>query len=278
MSGEGLKGDDSHRSAVITGAASGIGLATAKLLAEDGWALACVDTNATALDQLVDELITAGHRAIAVAGDVADRSTHELACRAAVKLAPLGAWVGVAGVATDYDLTTVSEADVRRLIDINQLGMLWGTIEALRVWQETGTAGAIVVTSSVHARHAASGSGIYEMTKASIEALIRNIAITFGPLGIRAVAVAPGAISTPALHTSFGTATNPEAARKHLERQAPLNRLGETSEIAAAISFLVSSSASYISGTTLTVDGGMSSVLMLPATDPAALRPTAGEV
>jgi NAD(P)-dependent dehydrogenase (short-subunit alcohol dehydrogenase family) len=125
----------------------------------------------------------------------------------------------------------------------------------------------------VHARHAAAGSGIYEMSKAAIEALIRNIAVTYGTQGIRAVAVAPGAISTPALQASFSTAVSPDAARRHLERQAPLNRLGETDEIAAAIGFLLSPAASYISGTTLTVDGAMSSVLMLPATDPQALRP-----
>ncbi|MGV9803291.1 SDR family NAD(P)-dependent oxidoreductase [Mycobacterium sp. NPDC003449] len=262
-----------RRSAVVTGAASGIGLATARRLAAEGWSLACVDTNAAALDELVGELNGAGHHAVAVPGDVADLGVNERSCRAAVELAPLGAWVGVAGIAADYELTTVSESEVRRLIDINQLGMLWGVIEALRVWESTGSAGTIVVTSSVHARHAAAGSGIYEMTKAAVEALIRNVAITYGPQGIRAVAVAPGAISTPALQASFGTAVNPDAARWHLERQAPLNRLGETDEIAAAIAFLISTAASYISGTTLTVDGAMSSVLMLPATDPEALRP-----
>lgn len=264
---------EDRRSAVITGAASGIGLATARRLAADGWALACVDTNAAALDRLVNELSETGHQAVALVGDVSERGINERSCQAAGELAPLGAWVGVAGIAVDYELTTVPESDVRRLVDINQLGMLWGAIEALRVWQSTGGSGSIIATSSVHARHAAAGSGIYEMTKAAIEALVRSIAITYGPQGIRAVAVAPGAISTPALQASFGTAVNPDAARAHLERQAPLNRLGETTEIADAIAFLVSAAASYISGTTLTVDGAMSSVLMLPATDPEALRP-----
>lgn len=264
--------DTPLRSAVITGAASGIGLASAKRLALDGWALACVDTNADALNQLVVQVEGAGGRAVAVHGDVSIRTTHDQACAAAVQLAPLGAWVGVAGVAIDYDLTTVSESDVRRVIDINQLGMLWGSIEALRTWKATGTAGTVIMTSSVHARHAAEGSGIYEMTKASIEALVRNIAVSYGAQGIRAVAVAPGAISTPALQASFATAASPQAARHRLERQAPMNRLGETDEIAAAISFLVSCEASYISGTTLTVDGAMSSVLTLPASDPDAIR------
>lgn len=259
-------------SAVVTGAASGIGLATARRLSADGWALACVDTNAAALTELVAELVTDGHRAVAVHGDVSLRGTHELACREAMRLAPLGAWVGVAGIATDYDLITVGEAEVRKLVDVNQLGMLWGTIEALRVWDAAQTSGAIVVISSVHARHAAAGSAIYEMTKSSIEALVRNIAVTYGARGIRAVAVAPGAISTPGLESSFMTAANPEAARHRLERQAPMNRLGETGEIAAAVSFLVSAEAAYISGTTLTIDGAMSSVLMLPANDPAAVR------
>jgi NAD(P)-dependent dehydrogenase (short-subunit alcohol dehydrogenase family) len=265
------------RSAVITGAASGIGLATARRLARDGWALTCVDTNASALDGLLDELDSGGFPAAAVHGDVSERTVHEQACAAAAELAPLGAWVGVAGVARDFELCSVSEADVRQLVDVNQLGMLWGAVEALRVWETAGSAGTIVAVSSVHARHAASGSGIYEMTKASVEALVRNIAVTYGSRGIRAVAIAPGAISTQALHASFATASNPRAARERLERQAPMNRLGEPEEVAAAIGFLVSQEAAYISGTTLTVDGAMSSVLMLPASGPAAARPPSGK-
>lgn len=268
--------DDKQRSAVVTGAASGIGLATARRLATEGWALACVDTNETALADLVSELKSAGRRAVAVTGDVAQRDTHVRSCSAAAELAPLGAWVGVAGIAPDCDLATISEPDVRRLIDINQLGMLWGSIEALRTWQTMKAPGVVVVTSSVHARHAASGSGVYEMTKAAIEALVRNIAVSYGPQGIRAVAVAPGAISTPALQTSFQTAADPDAARRRLERHAPLNRLGGTDEIASAIAFLVSPEASYVSGATLTVDGAMSAVLLLPPEEPAAVR-TAGK-
>ncbi|MCV7229483.1 SDR family NAD(P)-dependent oxidoreductase [Mycolicibacterium komossense] len=264
--------DNARRSAVVTGAASGIGLATARRLAAEGWALACVDTNETALAELVAELTSTGRRAVAVDGDVAQRDTHAKACAAAGQMAPLGAWIGVAGIAANHDLATICETDVRRLVDINQLGMLWGAIEALRTWESNRSPGVILVTSSVHGRHAAAGSGVYEMTKAAIEALIRNIAVTYGPQGIRAVAVAPGAISTPALQASFESASDPDAARRRLERHAPLNRLGETDEIAAAIAFLISPEASYVSGTTLTVDGAMSSVLMLPSEDPAAVR------
>ncbi len=264
--------DDTQRSAVVTGAASGIGLAIARRLAAEGWSLACVDTNKSALGKLVAELTRTGRRAVAVPGDVALRDTHATACAAAEDLAPLGAWIGVAGIATDYDLVTIAEDDARRLIDINQLGMLWGATEALRVWEAKQSPGVIIVISSVHARHAAAGSGVYEMTKAAIEALVRNVAVTYGPRGIRAVAVAPGAISTPALQASFNTAAQPDAARRRLERYAPLNRLGETDEIASAVAFLTSPEASYISGTTLTVDGAMSSVLMLPPEDASAVR------
>ncbi len=261
-------------SAIVTGAASGIGRAVATRLAADGWSVVCVDTNETMLDDVVAEIRSSGQEAVSVLGDVTVRATHERACVSATTMGPLGAWVGVAGIATDYNLTTVQEEHVRRLVDINQLGVLWGALEALRVWEDTDAAGTIIAMSSVHARHAAAGSGVYEMTKAAVEALVRNIAVTYGPRGIRAVAVAPGAVSTPALEASFGSAADPRAARRHLERQAPLHRLGETYDVAAAVSFLASAEASFISGTTLTVDGAMSSVLMLPSTDPAALRPS----
>jgi len=266
-----------ERSAVVTGAASGIGQAAARSLVKNGWSVACVDLDEAPLLRVVAELRVIG-RAAAVVGDVSDRRTHQKACAVAAELGAFAAWIGVAGLTHKHDLTQLSELDARRLIDVNQLGMLWGVAEAVRIWRERGCAGAIALTSSVHGRHAVPHHPVYEMTKAALEALVRSVAVTYGPEGIRAVAVAPGAVETPALVDSFATAMDPQAARRELERQTPAHRLAQPDEIAAAIAFLVSDQAAYISGTTLTVDGGMSAALFSSTPEPAAARPVAGPI
>jgi NAD(P)-dependent dehydrogenase (short-subunit alcohol dehydrogenase family) len=265
----------SVRSAIVTGAASGIGRAVARRLAADGWAVVGVDRDST-LDAVVAGLRESGRVAAAVVGDVADRDTHRRARAAAVEHGPLGAWVGAAGLTRTHDLARLDEAAVRLLVDVNQFGLLWGAAEALDEWRSTGGHGTIAIISSVHARHAYPYHAVYEMTKAAADALVRNVAVTYGPQGIRAVGVAPGAVLTPPLIASLDSAADPAAARRHLERQTPAERLAQPDEIAAAVSFLVSDEAGYISGTTLTVDGGWSAVLSRPPDDTGAQRSAAG--
>lgn len=260
-------------SAVVTGAASGIGRAVAERLAAEGWGVACLDRDENGLSSLTESLAAHGRQAVAVVGDVADPDTHRRALDAAAGLATVDSWIGVAGLADGELLTDLDEGHVRRLVDINQLGMLWGTAEALRRWRAADRSGVVVLVSSVHARHAARNTAVYEMTKAALDALVRSVAVTYGPHGIRAVAVAPGGVLTPALERSFAGAADPAAARRHLEGQTPANRLALPEEIAAAVAFVTSDEAKYISGTVLTVDGGMSAVLLASAADPEAVRP-----
>jgi NAD(P)-dependent dehydrogenase (short-subunit alcohol dehydrogenase family) len=264
-------------SAIVTGAASGIGRAVAFRLAAEGWAVVGVDRDGEALTSLIDEIRRGGAVAAAVAGDVAQRDAHREARHAARQLAPLGCWVGCAGITHTNELAHLDEAAARRLIDVNQFGLLWGVAEAVAEWTSNGSPGAVAVISSVHARHAYPQHAVYEMTKAAAEALIRNVAVTYGPQGIRAVAVAPGAVATPALEASLESAADPNAARRHLEHQSPAQRLACPEEIAAAVSFLVSDQASYISGTTLAVDGGWSAVLSREPQDARAVRPGVGQ-
>jgi NAD(P)-dependent dehydrogenase (short-subunit alcohol dehydrogenase family) len=264
-------------SAIVTGAASGIGRAVAARLAADGWAVVGVDLNSGPLEEVVAGLRATGAIAAAVIGDVADRDTHRRARAVARECGPLGAWVGAAGLTHTHELTSLDEAAARLLVDVNQFGLLWGAAEAVDEWVSTGSRGTVAVISSVHARHAYPHHAVYEMTKAAAQALVRSIAVTYGPLGIRAVAVAPGGVVTPALVASLASAADPDAARRHLEHQSPAERLAQPEEIAAAVSFLVSEQAAYISGTTLAVDGGWSAVLGRAPRDRAADRPAAGE-
>lgn len=256
-------------SAVVTGAASGIGRAVAEELAATGWRVVGVDRDATPLEDLAQR----GVLAEAVAGDVADRDVHRRATAAAGRVGTFAAWVGAAGIVDTYELTTMGEDQARRIVDVNQLGVLWGASAAVDAWLDVGSGGAVVVISSIHARRASPDHAVYEMTKAAGEALVRNVAVTYGARGIRAVAVAPGAVATPALIASLETAADPEAARRHLEGQSPSARIATSEEIAAAVAFVISDRASYVSGTTLTVDGGWTAALSRPPQDDRALRP-----
>ena len=271
-----MQSNSAPRSVVVTGAASGIGRACAVRLATDGWAVVGVDRDADALAQLATELRAGGAVAAAVAGDVADRGVHERACEQARSLAPLGAWVGAAGLTHTHELTELDEAAARLLIDVNQLGLLWGAAAAVSEWTRTATDGVLVAISSVHGGRSYPHHTVYEMTKAAAEALVRSVAVTYGHRRIRAVGIAPGAVATPALLASLESAPDPDAARRHLEHQTPAQRIARPEEIAAAVAFALSADAGYISGTTIPVDGGWSAILSQPPRDETAVRPPGG--
>ena len=245
------------KSAVVTGAGSGIGEAVAQRLLAEGWAVVAVDHEADGLGKFADD-----SRCATVGGDVVDRSTHVRAGDRAAEIGELHAWVSVAGITTTHELHAFDEASARRTIDVNQVGSLLGAAEAVTRFRAGGTPGVVVQISSVHASHSAVHYPVYEMTKAAADALTRSIAVSYGSHGICAVAIAPGAIRTPALTSSIDAAEDPPAALARLSGSSPLHRIGEPDEIADAVAFVVSERASFITGTTLVVDGGWTSVLL----------------
>lgn len=259
----------SDRSVIVTGAASGIGRAIAGRLVADGWKVVGVDRDAAGLDGAAAEL---GDSFRVVAGDVADRRVLNEARRSAAQWAPLAAAVGCAGITKVCELVDVTDEHFDQVVDINQRGLLWTAAEAVDEWVSRKAPGVFVAISSVHARHAATHHAVYEMTKAAAEALVRSISVTYGPQRIRAVAVAPGAVRTPALEASLASAADPAAARLELEHFSPLRRLAEPAEIAAAVAFAISDDAGYLSGESITVDGGWSAVLAQASDDPGARR------
>jgi NAD(P)-dependent dehydrogenase (short-subunit alcohol dehydrogenase family) len=246
--------------AVVTGAGSGIGEAVAHRLLGDGWGVVAVDNAQAGLEKYKRDRFHS--RCCTVLGDVSDRRTHQLARASAADLGVLKAWVSVAGITRTHALHDLDEESAREVIEVNQLGMLWGAAEAVQALTGARADGVIVQISSVHAYHAAVGYPVYEMTKAAADALTRSIAVTYGPLGIRSVSIAPGAIRTPALTADLDGAPDTASATAQLEAASPLGRIGQPSEIAAAVAFAVSDDASFLSGTSIVVDGGWSAVLL----------------
>lgn len=257
------------RTVVVTGAGSGIGRAIARALHSAGQGVVLVDLDpAATLAELTDD----GAAVRAVTGDIADPATHLQARDAAAAIGRLDGWVSCAGVDRPCPLPDLTATEAARTVDTNLYGTLWGTQTAVRTWLDAGRPGALVAISSVHGRRAYPDHGVYEMTKAAIEALTRNVAVSYAALGIRANAVAPGGVVTAALEASLASAADPQAARDELTAFVPAGRLAQDTEIAAVVQFLLSDAASYVNGQTIVVDGAMTSHIGFAA-DPSTVRP-----
>ncbi|MFM8253621.1 MAG: SDR family NAD(P)-dependent oxidoreductase [Actinomycetota bacterium] len=255
--------------AVVTGAGSGIGHAIAKRLAED-FALIAIDINGENLAKVEHEISSSGGEVYSIVGDVAKRETHIKARELAATKGTLKAWVNCAGWtrgAALHDFPNDPKV-FEELMGTNQNGTFWGCAEAVHYFVNHKVKGAIVNISSVHGRRAWRDHAVYEMTKGAVDALTRNVAVTYGPYGIRCNAVAPGAVMTPALAQSFVDAPDPKARRESLELLTPLKRIANASEIAEVVYFLLSEKASYVSGQSLAVEGAWTSALGVGDIDP----------
>ncbi|MFF1933750.1 SDR family NAD(P)-dependent oxidoreductase [Streptomyces sp. NPDC058228] len=232
---------------VVTGAASGIGAAIVTELRAVGYGVVGVDLQPSR--ERVDERLAWVH------GDVSDPGTHELAVSAAAEIGLLKGWVNNAGRVENAPLHALSDAEAEATLRTNLYGTLAGTRAALRSFIATGVLGAIVNVSSIHARGAFPGTPAYDATKGGIEALTRYAAVEYGHLGIRANAIAPGAIRTEMIADAIKAADEPARLERDFAALHPLARLGEPHEVARAVRFLLSADASFISGAVLAVDG-----------------------
>lgn len=160
---------------------------------------------------------------------------------------------------------------VRRLVALNVEGTYWGASTAVRTFLDQRSGGSIISISSIHARAGFPGWAAYEMSKAGIMGLTRNLAVEYGPAGIRSNTIDPGAIWTEWNQRMVASSEDPEAAFATLSALATLGRVGRPEEIASVAAFLLSDESSFVNGANIPVDGGAAARCYPSPTDPAIL-------
>jgi NAD(P)-dependent dehydrogenase (short-subunit alcohol dehydrogenase family) len=243
---------------IVTGAASGIGRATALALAAAGDTVLAADVDGPGAERTADEIRDAGGRAQSQTVDVASSADCAATVRAAASLGELRALVNVAGIAVAPDTVEhVADEDLDRLLAVNVGSIVRLGRHAIPQMRAAG-GGVIVNTASVHAYATMTENAVYAASKGAIVALTRQMALDLAPDGIRSVCVAPGSVDTPL--------TRRELARRGLSAAeagfddsggAAIGRVAAASEIAAVIAWLTTDAASAVNGSTVVADAGL---------------------
>jgi NAD(P)-dependent dehydrogenase (short-subunit alcohol dehydrogenase family) len=234
------------RSVVVTGAARGIGRATASALVRAGWTVVGLDID---MHGQPDDFEL-------VVGNARDERALGRALDAAQRQAPLGGWVNNVGINHRAPLHLVTPDAIRDIVNTNLVATVLGCQLAVRAFLEHGAGGAIVNVSSIHALAGFPQCAVYDATKGAVEALTRSICVEYGHRGIRCNSVAPGAIDVEASHAAIASSADPATTLRDLRALAVDHRMLSPEEVAAPIVFLLSPEASGINGQRLGIDSG----------------------
>ncbi|MFD0360235.1 SDR family NAD(P)-dependent oxidoreductase [Nocardia sp. GCM10030253] len=244
------------KSCVVTGAASGIGHATAVLFARRGAAVTATDINETGLDTLRRMLAAEGRTIATVTGDVARPEDARTMISAAVDATgQLDMVVANAGIIPLSSILETSAQDWDRVMAVDGRGMFLTCKYAIEQMVASGRGGAIVCVSSISGLAGQARQAAYGPAKYVASGLTKHLAIEWATSGIRVNAVAPGTIRTERVRALAAEPGGPEYISEMVGKH-PMGRLGEPDEVAEAIAFLASDAASFITGAILPVDGG----------------------
>ncbi|MBE9606947.1 SDR family oxidoreductase [Acetobacteraceae bacterium H6797] len=244
------------RVAIITGAGSGIGRATALLFAREGAALGLVDRDEAGLAETKSQAEALGAKAMTRMGDVGEPGQAD--ADAAAILAAFGridALVCAAGFSVGGTVLTTKPEDWDAVLRAN-IGGTWLWARAVIPTMQKQGGGSIVNFASQLARAGGRGNTAYIAAKGAILSLTKTMALDFAPDGIRVNAILPGAIDTPMLRRSFNRAADPSVPREASRLRHPLGRFGRAEEVAEAALYLASDASSFTTGSELLVDGG----------------------
>jgi 3-oxoacyl-[acyl-carrier protein] reductase len=247
---------DAQRVAIVTGAARGIGAATARRLATDGMAVAALDLDAAACADTVDAITNAGGRAMAVGADVSKADQVEAAVgKVAAELGPPAVLINNAGIIRDNLLFKMTEDDWDMVLGVHLRGafLISRAAQKYMVEQRYGRIVNLSSSSALGNR----GQVNYSAAKAGMQGFTKTLALELGPFGITANAVAPGFIATDmTAATAARIGISFEDFQAAAASQIPVRRVGQTEDVAYVISFLCSEGAGFVSGQVIYVAGG----------------------
>ena len=252
------EGKLSGKVVLITGAGSGIGAATARLMAEQGASVAITGVPDDGVVAVANEITAVGGTAIAIPTDVTVESQVEAAVRQTVeKFGRLDIVVPNAGIQMhneDRNLHALPEEVWDRTHDVNYKGQYFACKHALAQMVKQGEGGVVIVVASVTALTGTTPNVSYSTGKAGLVNLARHIAVHYGEQGIRANSICPGALERTPDHDDH---PDPEGREETAVNRIPLSRLGTPEDIAPFITFLASDDASYATGANFVIDGGL---------------------
>ncbi|EMC2290405.1 SDR family oxidoreductase [Salmonella enterica] len=240
--------------ALVTGAASGMGLATARAFAQAGASVALADVRADALDAAVHELTSAGHRVIGVPGDIADEDyVKSLVEQTVATFGRLDAAFNNAGIQSPAVETADVSSDIFDRINAINLRGVWLCMKYQLAHMRTQGSGSIVNNSSLGGLVGVPGRAAYHAAKHGLLGLTKSAALEYAAQGIRINAICPGIVETPMVADMLKGET---AVMQEMLKDVPIRRLGTAQEIADPVLWLCSPGASFVVGVALPVDGG----------------------
>lgn len=245
------------KACVVTGAGSGIGKAIAERLAEEGGKVVCVDVNGDTLTSVVEGIRKAGGTAEAFTADVSDPKQVDVFIARCVELyGQIDVLVNNAGVNIPCVFHEVSDEVIDRTLNVNLKGTMYGCRAAIPYMLKTG-GGSIVNISSVNGLVSEPFLAVYSASKGGVVMLTKGVALDYAKQGIRCNAICPGWVDTPINYAHAEMLGGLEKVYATIDSFQPIGRPGETREIAHLALFLASDEASFLTGSIIAADGGM---------------------